>query len=73
LGRPARSDHGGGDRRGLIEEAGYEQQAKSYALMAQASRMSADAEDKAAQGSTITSIVKGAAGVASLFQKVSLV
>jgi hypothetical protein len=37
-------------QQGLIEEAGYEEQAKSYALMAQASRMSADAEDKAATG-----------------------
>jgi hypothetical protein len=38
---------------GQIQEAGYEEQAASYTLMAQAASMAATASDKAAQGATI--------------------
>jgi hypothetical protein len=54
-------------QQGLITEAGYKEQAESYTNLASAARMAADAEDNAAKGSTITGIIKGAAGVASLF------
>jgi hypothetical protein len=50
-----------------IEEAGYEEQAGSYRLMAQASSDAANAADKAANGDNIAALIKGAAGVASLF------
>jgi hypothetical protein len=56
-----------GEQQGLITEAGYTEQAQSYNTMSQAARMAADAEDKAAEGSTISGIIKGVAGVASLF------
>jgi hypothetical protein len=51
----------------LIEEAGYKEQASSYQLKASASRMAADADDKAASGSTWSAWLKGAAAVGSLF------
>lgn len=54
-------------QQGLIEEAGYEEQSKSYNLMASASRMAAEADDKAATGADITAGIKGAAALASLF------
>lgn len=54
-------------QQGLIEEAGFEEQAKSYDLMASASRMAADADEKAATGLGITAAIKGVAAVASLF------
>lgn len=54
-------------QQGLIEEAGYEEQSKSYTLMASASRMAADADEKAARGATITAGFKAAAAVASIF------
>jgi hypothetical protein len=50
---------------GLITEAYYKEQAASYANIA-AAGMAADAEDKAATGDTITGIIKGVAGVATL-------
>ena len=56
-----------GEFQGLITEAGYEQQAKSYQNMAKAARMAADAEDTAALGSTITGGIKGLASIATLF------
>jgi hypothetical protein len=52
---------------GQIQEAGYEEQAASYTLMAQAANMAATADDKAAQGATYAAIIQGAAGVFSLF------
>jgi hypothetical protein len=51
---------------GLITEAYYKEQAASYANIAAAAGMAADAEDKAATGDTITGIIKGVAGVATL-------
>lgn len=54
-------------QQGLIAEAGYNEQAKSYTNMADAANIAADAADKAASGSTISGILKGVAGVASLF------
>jgi hypothetical protein len=54
-------------QQGLIEEAGYEEQAASYRLMAQASSQAATAADHAVNGDNISAIIKGAAGVASLF------
>lgn len=51
---------------GEIEEAGYEQQAKSYQMMATAARMAADADEKAASGAGITGALKmGAAGASA--------
>ena len=59
--------HAVAGQQGLITEAGFTEQATSFTNMAQAARMAADAEDKAAKGSTITGIIKGAAAVASVF------
>ncbi len=56
-----------GEFQGLITEAGYEQQAKSYQNMAKAARMAAEAEDTAATGSQITGALKGIASIATLF------
>lgn len=55
------------NQQGQIEEAGYEEQSKSYQLMASASRMAADADEKAAGGADWAAALKGAAAVASLF------
>jgi hypothetical protein len=52
-------------QQGLIEEAGYKDQAKSYQLMASAARMAADAEDEAASGAKWGGALKGAAAGAS--------
>jgi len=54
-------------QQGLIEEAGYKEQAQSYQLMAQGARLAADANEDAASASQITGIIKGAGAVASLF------
>lgn len=54
-------------QQGLITEAGYEEQARSYNLMSQASNLSADASEKAANNSGIMALVHGAAAVGSLF------
>lgn len=54
-------------QQGLIEEAGYKEQADSYSLMAQAARMAADADENAAKGSTWSAIFKGVGAVASVF------
>lgn len=51
---------------GLITEAGYEEQAKSYTNMASAARLAANAEDEAATGSMITGGIKGALAVAQI-------
>lgn len=53
-------------QQGLIEEAGYKEQAQSYALMSSASRMAADADEHAAVGAEWSAALKGAAAVASL-------
>lgn len=67
-------------QQGLITEAGYQEQAESYqnlskaaAFAVQQDNLAADAADKAASGSTITGIIKGVAGVASLFTGVGAV
>jgi hypothetical protein len=54
-------------QQGLITEAGYTEQAQSYTNMSQAAHLAADAENRAAETSTITGILKGVAGVASIF------
>jgi hypothetical protein len=54
-------------QQGLITEAGYQEQAQSYTNLASAARLAADAEDRAANGSFFSSIIKGAAAVATLF------
>ena len=54
-------------QQGLITEAGYEQQAQSYNLMAANAQMAAQASDKAAQGATMSAYIKGATAVAGLF------
>lgn len=56
-----------GQQQGLITDAGYTEQATSYANMGQAARMAADAEDKAAEGADITAGIKGVAAIATLF------
>ena len=54
-------------QQGLIEEAGYKEQADSYAIMAQSARLAAQADEKAASGATWSSIIKGVTGIASVF------
>lgn len=51
---------------GMIEVEGYEQQAKSYDIMAKASRMAADANEEAAGGMRWGAALKGAAAGASM-------
>lgn len=53
-------------QQGLIEEASYEQQAKSYGIMADSARMAASAEERAAIGSGISGALKAAAAIASV-------
>jgi hypothetical protein len=52
-------------QQGLIDEAGYKEQAQSYQLMQQSANMAADAADKAASGSFISGTLKGVAASAS--------
>jgi hypothetical protein len=61
-------------KQGQITEAGYTEQAASYDNLSKAAQFAvqgdnqaADAADSAATGSTITGIIKGIAGVASIF------
>lgn len=54
-------------QQGLITEAGYKEQAESYTNMASAANIAANAEDNAATGADITSGIKGAAAIATLF------
>jgi hypothetical protein len=53
-------------QQGLITEAGYTEQAESYTNLAGAARLAAHAEDEAASGSVIGSILHGVGAVASL-------
>lgn len=53
-------------QQGLIQEAGYKEQAESYANMSQAATIAGNAENDAAKGSMIGGIIKGIAGVASI-------
>src|SRR5262245_33347716 len=50
---------------GIIEQMGYQDQAKSYRLMAEAARMAAEEDEKAAQGARWGAALKGAAAGAS--------
>lgn len=61
-------------QQGLITEAGYTEQQQSYQNLSKAAgiavqedNLAADAADKAANGATFTGILKGVAGIASLF------
>jgi hypothetical protein len=54
-------------QQGLIQEAGYKEQATSYQNMAQAAQVAADAENNAATGAEIGSAIKGVAALATLF------
>lgn len=54
---------------GLIQEEGYNVQAKSYTNMGAAARLAASAEEDAASASLWSSGFKGAAAVASIFLK----
>lgn len=56
-----------GVQQGLISEAGYDEQAKSYQVMSQAAHVAADAENKAADDAMITGAIKGVAAIATLF------
>jgi hypothetical protein len=51
-------------QQGLIEEAGYQQQADSYAIMAQSARLAAKAESGI--GSFVSAGIKGALAIATL-------
>jgi hypothetical protein len=53
-------------QQGKIEEAGYEQQAASYRLMASAASEAATAADHAAVGMQYSAIIKGAGAAFSL-------
>lgn len=53
-------------QQGLIEEAGYQEQADSFAIMAKSARLAADAEETAGIGSFISGGVKAVAAVAML-------
>ncbi len=59
--------HGVLAQQGLIEEASFETQARSFDLMAQASRLSADESDRAADMAWVTAGIKVGAGIASLY------
>lgn len=52
-------------QQGLIDEAGYREQAASFRLMQDASLMAAKADEHAATGATWTAAIKGAAAIAS--------
>ena len=54
-------------QQGLITEASYDQQAKSFDMMASAADVAAQAANQAGQGADISALIKGAAGVGSLF------
>lgn len=54
------------EQQGLIEEAGYQQQADSYAIMAKSARLAAEAEDMSAIGSFISAGIKGAFAIGTL-------
>lgn len=54
-------------QQGLIEEASYEAQAKSYDIMARSARMAADEADRAGSFAGISAAIKGVAAVASVF------
>lgn len=56
-----------GEQQGLITEKGYKVQSETYTNMGDAARMAADAENNAATGSTISSVIHGAAAIGSLF------
>jgi hypothetical protein len=58
-----------GAAQGLITEEGYKVQAQNYTDMGKAALLAADAEDKAADASSWSSIFKGASAVASIFLK----
>lgn len=54
-------------QQGLITEAGFKEQAAAYRIMADASRMAADAERTAETGAYISAGIKGASAIGSLF------
>ena len=53
-------------QQGLIEEAGYQEQADSFRIMAQSARLAAKSEETAAIGKFISAGINGATAVASL-------
>jgi len=53
-------------QQGLIEEAGFQEQADSYAIMAQSARLAAKAEETAGVGKFISAGVNAAMAVATL-------
>lgn len=59
--------HAVAGEQGLITEEGYKEQAQSFRNMSGAAQVAIDAENKAADNADITALIKGAAGVASLF------
>jgi hypothetical protein len=53
-------------QQGLIEEAGYQEQADSYKIMAQSARLAAEAEKTSGLGSYISAGFKAVTAIASL-------
>jgi hypothetical protein len=53
-------------QQGLVDEKGYEEQAASYRIMADATNMAAAADNKAASGVQMDAWFKGAAAIATL-------
>jgi len=53
-------------QQGLIEEAGYQEQADSYAIMAQSARLAAEADKHAQFGSYVSAGFKAVSAVASI-------
>lgn len=56
-----------GEQQGLITEAGYDEQSKSFQNMSAAAHVAADAENQAADNAMITGGIKGIAAIATLF------
>jgi hypothetical protein len=54
-------------QQGLIQEAGYQEQAESYQNMSEAATIAGNAENNAANGADVSAIFKGLGAVASLF------
>lgn len=59
--------HAALNEQGLITQAGYEEQAKSYENMSAAAQVAIDAANEASTGADITAGIKGIAAVATLF------
>jgi hypothetical protein len=64
--------HAVASEQGLITEAGYTEQAQSYQTMQQAATAAGNAANDAAGFATATGILKGVAGIASIFTRLPI-